>query len=488
MRNLTRIVLLLILARPAAAHVGSPDIFFEGNAGPYRLFVTVRTPRVIPGVAGIEIRSQSAIREIRVAPLLLTGLGSENSPAPQVAERSADDPQFFACSVWLMQFGVFQLRIHAYGAQGEGQLVVPVPATVQGTLRMQNTLAFALTALMIFLSIGAVSVVGAFFRDGMLEPGADRRPVDLRRGRLAMLAAAISVVGILYLGNRWWNWDAEVTTSRIYRAPRLAANLESGGYLLLRATDPEWLQLVGRHPLIPDHGYLMHLFLVRFPEMDRFWHLHPRQIKPGVFLQGLPSMPSGRYRIFADVVHEDGFPETLLAEITVPGMQGSPLTGDDSEASARPVSLASQISGVSELPDGGRVLWERDAAPLKANVPGHFRFRIEGRDGKPVQDLEPYMGMAGHAEFLSWDGTVFAHVHPAGSVSMAALQIAEASLMPDMANLQPSPHRNHSLSAAALPPEVSFPYGFPRPGQYRIFVQMKRAGRIQTAVFDAQVK
>lgn len=42
--------------------------------------------------------------------------------------------------------------------------------------------------------------------------------------------------------------------------------------------------------------------------------------------------------------------------------------------------------------------------------------------------------------------------------------------------------------AAAIGPEISFPYGFPKPGLYRIFVQIKRAGRIETAVFDATAK
>ncbi len=38
-----------------------------------------------------------------------------------------------------------------------------------------------------------------------------------------------------------------------------------------------------------------------------------------------------------------------------------------------------------------------------------------------------------------------------------------------------------------LPSTVSFPYGFPTPGRYRIFVQMKHASTIETGVFDATV-
>jgi hypothetical protein len=38
-----------------------------------------------------------------------------------------------------------------------------------------------------------------------------------------------------------------------------------------------------------------------------------------------------------------------------------------------------------------------------------------------------------------------------------------------------------------ISPEVSFPYGFPKAGEYRMFVQIKRAGRIETGVFDALV-
>jgi hypothetical protein len=32
-----------------------------------------------------------------------------------------------------------------------------------------------------------------------------------------------------------------------------------------------------------------------------------------------------------------------------------------------------------------------------------FKFSVEDKDGNPAKDMEPYMGMAGHAEFGSTD-------------------------------------------------------------------------------------
>ena len=36
-------------------------MFEQINAGPYKLFVTVRTPTVIPGVATIEVRTSEFV-------------------------------------------------------------------------------------------------------------------------------------------------------------------------------------------------------------------------------------------------------------------------------------------------------------------------------------------------------------------------------------------------------------------------------------------
>src|SRR5580704_1792706 len=134
-------VLLLASALPLSAHVGSPDVFYEGKAGPYSVIVTIRVPQVIPGVAEIQIRSESGdVRSIRVVPMRLAGPGSNLPPTPDLAAQSKDDPQFFTASLWLMESGALQVRVLVDGAQGQGEASVPVPSFAQRTLPMQKSL------------------------------------------------------------------------------------------------------------------------------------------------------------------------------------------------------------------------------------------------------------------------------------------------------------------------------------------------------------
>ena len=106
------LLLVLALALPLVAHVGSPDVFYEGQAGPYRLLVTIRPPQVIPGVAEVEVRSAAAdVRQVRIVPLRLTGPGAKLAPVPDVAKRSGEDPQFYTGAVWLMNTGTWQVRL-----------------------------------------------------------------------------------------------------------------------------------------------------------------------------------------------------------------------------------------------------------------------------------------------------------------------------------------------------------------------------------------
>jgi hypothetical protein len=476
-------VLVLIASLPAFAHVGSPNVYLEGDAGPYHLLITVNPPAMVPGIAEVQVRVTSGtVNSINIAPVYVNGKDQGLAPAPDKMQRSADDPQWFTGSVWLMASGSWEIRAEVAGSQGTGKLGIPVPAFARRTLPMQMALGILLFVLMLVLAFGIVSIARAAAQEGSVPARSTAPPRSRRPGRIAMVVSAVLVVAILALGNWWWDAQAaQMKQGRIYNAPPLAVTFDGASQLTLRMEEDHWHKIrqnAWSMGLIPDHGHLMHLFLLRMPAMDRFYHLHPEQASDGSFTLKLPSIPSGQYKVFADVVRATGFPETMVSEINLPDVKGALFSGDDSGVETSAFEISAPPTNVSALADGGRMVWEQSDTPLKANRLQWFRFRIEDAQQKPADDLEPYMGMAGHAEFVRSDLSVFAHIHPSGSVPMASLMLVSKDFG--------SPMDHSSMHTPAA--EVSFPYGFPQPGNYRLFVQIKRHGQIETGVFDVDVK
>jgi hypothetical protein len=291
-----------------------------------------------------------------------------------------------------------------------------------------------------------------------------------------MAVAAVGVAALVWFGNQWWGSE-EGDYMRVIFKPLVLRPALHGSQLNLHLEDPGWLSR-RTDDLLPDHGHLMHLYMIRLPDMDLVWHLHPEPDATGGFTQQLPNVPAGRYVLFGDVVHADGLAETATAELELPDIAGQPLTGDDAAGVGPPLAKADYNRSVAPLPGGYRMVWDRGAGPLHAKRPYLFRFRVEDGAGEPAGDMELYMGMLGHAAFVRSDRSVFAHVHPSGSVPMPALALAQPE----------NPHAGHMMMSGQLPAEVSFPYGFPKPGDYRIYVQVKRGGGILTGVFDARVE
>jgi hypothetical protein len=225
----------------------------------------------------------------------------------------------------------------------------------------------------------------------------------------------------------------------------------------------------------------MHLYVLREPGLDVVLHAHPEAAGPGEFRLDLPNLPAGEYKLYADIVHKNGLPETPVASVRMPVITTRPVTGDDAFATAKSVDQADTAATEFRLPDGYRMEWLRGSGDLRARQAMQFRFRLVDTAGRAPNDMALYMGMLGHAAFVKPDGSVFAHIHPTGSVAMAAFMQANDTSMDHMM----MDHTAMQHDSGALPNEVAFPYGFPSAGRYRIIVQMKHGDTVETGIFDA---
>src|SRR5881398_4233065 len=117
------------IALVASAHVGSPDTYFEGAAGPYPVRVVVRNPGVVPGLAQITVRllAPHAVRRVLVLPVFWDPRTAAPPPA-DVATPVPGDSTLYSAALWLMRGGAYSVQVTVEGASGTGTALVPVMA------------------------------------------------------------------------------------------------------------------------------------------------------------------------------------------------------------------------------------------------------------------------------------------------------------------------------------------------------------------------
>jgi hypothetical protein len=459
--------------------------------------VLIRAPAVIPARAEIVVRvlgcgaerRPCAAEHISATPRIWNG-GDRGAPPPDSLARVPGDSSLWSVQLWIMRQGSYAVLVHVRGRDGDGTAVVPYTAVATSVLGMRKGLGLVLAALGVFLAIGMVTIVGAGTREATLAPGAEPDAFALTRSRRARWVAAAAIVLILAGGRVWWNVEQRAYAAALFRSLHAAVTVREEGpsrTLRLAIDDPDETLARFWTPFVPDHGKLMHLFLIRADDLAAFAHLHPVATDSLTFTANLPPLPAGGYHVFADVVHESGFAETIVQSVSLgpPPRTYSPSDPDD----ARYEGSAS--GRVARLGGGAVMVWLGADAPGVQGADSLLRFLVRDESGHALE-VEPYLGMAAHAVVMRADGGVYVHLHPLGTTSVGAQQALLAWTPADTARgaIRAKLDRAAPMAAMAgerFPGALQFPYAFPTAGRYRVWVQVRLHGTVRTAAFDVEI-
>lgn len=190
-----------------------------------------------------------------------------------------------------------------------------------------------------------------------------------------------------------------------------------------------------------EHDKELHL-IVASRDLVTYRHLHPTRAADGTWSIPVDLPRAGGYRVFADFTPAGKNAEnlTLGADLAASGpYEARPLP---------PANTTARVGGydvkLSGAPHPGR------ASELNLKV---------SRDGRPVTDLQPYLGAYGHLVALRSGDLAYLHVHPNGEPGDGATRPG---------------------------PDISFTATAPSSGAYRLFLDFRHDGKVHTAAFTVR--
>ena len=181
------------------------------------------------------------------------------------------------------------------------------------------------------------------------------------------------------------------------------------------------------------HDMELHLVVVR-RDTQHFQHVHPVRDAQGRWSLPLTLPAAGDYKVFADFAPAGATdPIVLTADVSAGG-------------DYRPVPLPP----VATVTAGGG--YEvRLSGNLVAGHASQIRLSVS-RGGRPVTDLQPYLGAFGHVVVLREGDLAYLHVHP-------------------------------DEQSRTTGPTITFHVDVPTSGRYRLFLDFKHDDQVRTAPF-----
>ena len=218
------------------------------------------------------------------------------------------------------------------------------------------------------------------------------------------------------------------------------------------------------------HQKLLHLILVS-DDMRWFEHQHPWRDGDGIFRISQKFPHPGRYYAFLDYTPADGDNQVQRQTIDI---------GPGTHHAVKPRLPAATTS--AETSDLAITLKTQPAA-LHAGDTALFTYTFtDRRTGKPVADMQPFIGAMGHLMILRDDRKTFLHTHVVGGVAGGSYQAAMLNMMQAGHDLVVTPDM-----ATQTGPKFTFKFTLPRAGNYMTWGQFMHGNKVVTAPFSLRV-
>lgn len=201
------------------------------------------------------------------------------------------------------------------------------------------------------------------------------------------------------------------------------------------------------------HEKRYHLFVVS-RDMEVFQHIHPEQQPDGRWMIDVTLPKAGSYQLLSDFLPTGGSPQFVGRTLETADFDGDL---ESQSAHLEPdTTLTRTVGSVTAHV-------ELEPSILVEGQFGHLAFTMtDAKTGRPVTDLQPYLGAFGHALILSEDMRDYVHSHPFEG--------------PDS-----------DISKGFGGPTVTFEGYMPRAGRYRAWSQFQRNGEVITVPFTLKV-
>ena len=237
--------------------------------------------------------------------------------------------------------------------------------------------------------------------------------------------------------------------------------------LRFRIIHPGTGEVVKKFVSVHERQY--HLFVIS-QDMEYFQHIHPQEQADGTWTVDVTLPKAGYYKVLSDFLPSGGATQLIARPIVTAGY-----AGDLAKDSAMLVADVSPKKVVDDI----TATVSYDPPTFVAGLYGHLIFNLtDTATGRPITDLQTYLGAFGHTLIMSEDMAEYVHSHPLDIIASPADDggppVFKIPLGADLEKLRGGP-------------DVTFEGLMPKAGRYRAWTQFRRNDTLHTFAFTFEV-